>query len=107
MSSTGEPGANRPQTSANEELFDRTLMTERAYARPYLSLRAPGRRRMWRVQPRLQFPLVSYRYRRVNPMQRVHNVAGKYAPEPSIGSRRMLVEHGSHRGVVNYGCLGF
>lgn len=47
VSSTGEPGANRPQTSGNEELFDRTLMTERAYARPYLSLRAPGRRRMW------------------------------------------------------------
>lgn len=35
VSSTGEPGANRPQTSGNEELFDRTLMTERAYARPY------------------------------------------------------------------------
>ncbi len=67
----------RPQTNGKVERFNRTLMQERAYIRPYASEKA-------RQQTYAEF-IHEYNYHRAHtaiggltPAQRVHNVTGKY-----------------------------
>lgn len=67
----------RPQTNGKVERFNRTLMQEWAYAHPYLSEQAR--------QATYEKFIHEYNYHRAHtaiggltPMQRVHNVTGKY-----------------------------
>lgn len=69
--------AYRPQTNGKVERFNRTLMQEWAYARPYTSEQS-------RKETYTDF-LHEYNYHRAHtaidgltPAQRVHNVTGKY-----------------------------
>ncbi len=70
--------AYRPQTNGKVERFNRTLMQEWAYIRPYTSEKA-------QQQTYTEF-IHEYNYHRAHtaidgltPAQRVHNVTGKYS----------------------------